>query len=1038
MLKNILLTAQSIVLALLFYGAAQAWAQQTSLQQAYAQVSAINGEALQLAAQGQYHAAVKQAERALMLSEQYFGAAHEASLSCMNNLARVYELTGEYAKAQVLYQRSVETAEKNLGSGHPQTGIYLSNLALLHLTMGAPDKALPLAERALQIARKSKGDEHPDTAMVEHNLAGIYQVMGAYQKAVPLFQRAIANAEKNLGPEHTETANRLSNLAGVYRLMGEYEKALPLFQRALSITERALGPTHPELASMLSKFAAFYNSTGEYTKALALTQRILAIVEQVLGAEHPGTGAAMNNLAQLHVTFGAYDKALPLLKAALTISEKKQGLEHPDTAVRLSNLAGFYHTIGAFEQALPLSQRALAISEKINGANHPETGTLAANLGALYRGKGELGRALPLYLRALKITTAINAHHPDNAKRLNSLATLYVDLGAYELALPLYQRALAILEASVGGEHPDAILCLHNLAALYEKMAAYDKALPLLQQAFAASLFKADNSEILLQAAVADSLCSLQQSSNTAEAIFYCKLAVNIRQNLRIATKGLAPELQQNFVKNSENSYLLLNSLLNKARRYPEAGQVLLALKETEFRAFSSTQPTRNTQIDLTKKEAALNAALLDAAAKLHVKQQERAMLLNAKASQTELDKSERPILVAKKHLHQVFSDISNALQQLDPLGIRQFNLESDLFVRHLLNINAATQPEKNVIVAINALSTRTQISIYYDKEPTHLEQSFGMEKLQPKIAAMRAGILARSDAWRAPARELYQLLIAPLEAQLKEKKLAPHNLTLYISDQLRNLPLAALQDSNGEFLISKYRLSLYNPRFGSDALQEWRKDWDITAFGNSKGKPSENLAALPHVEDELFSIVRTDKKPQAALPGAIYLDSAFTRQTWGQSIAVGNASTKRRVLHVATHFQIDSNIYQSKLLMGDGNFYSADEIAAEPGLPLSQVDLVTLSACETLQRKNSEGAEFESLGALFQAKGASAVLGTLWAVADGSTAELMQQFYTARGEKRTMSKAAALQQAQIGLIRSGKWAHPYYWAGFVLMGKWL
>ena len=104
----------------------------------------------------------------------------------------------------------------------------------------------------------------------------------------------------------------------------------------------------------------------------------------------------------------------------------------------------------------------------------------------------------------------------------------------------------------------------------------------------------------------------------------------------------------------------------------------------------------------------------------------------------------------------------------------------------------------------------------------------------------------------------------------------------------------------------------------------------------------------------------------------------------------------------------------------------------------LSDIDLLTLSACNSVTDSKFEGKEFEGLGATFQRKGVKAVLGTLWAVEDESTASLMQQFYQHRGEQRKMSKAQALQEAQKVMLASEKWRHPYYWAGFVLMGNWL
>jgi len=56
-------------------------------------------------------------------------------------------------------------------------------------------------------------------------------------------------------------------------------------------------------------------------------------------------------------------------------------------------------------------------------------------------------------------------------------------------------------------------------------------------------------------------------------------------------------------------------------------------------------------------------------------------------------------------------------------------------------------------------------------------------------------------------------------------------------------------------------------------------------------------------------------------------------------------------------------------------------------------------------------------LGVVFQKKGARAVIGTLWPVQDEGGAVRMKAFYAARGEKRQMSKAAALQAAQIQML---------------------
>jgi CHAT domain-containing protein len=42
---------------------------------------------------------------------------------------------------------------------------------------------------------------------------------------------------------------------------------------------------------------------------------------------------------------------------------------------------------------------------------------------------------------------------------------------------------------------------------------------------------------------------------------------------------------------------------------------------------------------------------------------------------------------------------------------------------------------------------------------------------------------------------------------------------------------------------------------------------------------------------------------------------------------------------------------------------------------------------------------------------------------------------YHAGSEAHSMPKARALQQAALGLMKKTRYHHPFYWAGFVLIG---
>ena len=166
--------------------------------------------------------------------------------------------------------------------------------------------------------------------------------------------------------------------------------------------------------------------------------------------------------------------------------------------------------------------------------------------------------------------------------------------------------------------------------------------------------------------------------------------------------------------------------------------------------------------------------------------------------------------------------------------------------------------------------------------------------------------------------------------------------------------------------------------------------------------------------------------------------------------------ATINPVVHIASHFRfIPGTEKDSFLLLGNGNHLGLDQVKNSSYFQKSE--LLTLSACETAMGSRGQGTEIEGFGALAMGQGAKAVIATLWQVADESTALLMQEFYRLKEEKKLV-KVEALRQAQLGLLNGTikprtqpdeqsddgetddtdkPYAHPYYWAPFILMGNW-
>jgi CHAT domain-containing protein len=302
--------------------------------------------------------------------------------------------------------------------------------------------------------------------------------------------------------------------------------------------------------------------------------------------------------------------------------------------------------------------------------------------------------------------------------------------------------------------------------------------------------------------------------------------------------------------------------------------------------------------------------------------------------------------------------------------------------------------------------------------------------ELNRKVLAFRQALAARTDV-TAAARELYRILLGPVQADLQQA--GARTLLLSLDGTLRYLPFAALHDGRG-WLTERYAVALYTEAARVQLARAPRRQWTMTGLGLTHAVPG--FAALPAVREELEGLRRR------ALPGEVFLDEQFTADRLRTSLAAG-----RPVVHIASHFQFRPGTYaQSFLVLGDGARLSLQDIR-DRRLRFANVDLLTLSACDTAMGGGADetGAEVEGFGALAQQQGAAAVLATLWPVADGSTSLFMQSVYSRRQADPSLSKAEALRQAQISFLRPPKGGgrtdprhtHPFYWAPYVLMGNW-
>jgi len=65
----------------------------------------------------------------------------------------------------------------------------------------------------------------------------------------------------------------------------------------------------------------------------------------------------------------------------------------------------------------------------------------------------------------------------------------------------------------------------------------------------------------------------------------------------------------------------------------------------------------------------------------------------------------------------------------------------------------------------------------------------------------------------------------------------------------------------------------------------------------------------------------------------------------------------------------------------------------------------------------------------------ALSALGSLWSISDEAALRFMKVFY--EGLAKSQTKAMALREAQMSLIKEKQFRHPFFWSPFILIGNW-
>ncbi len=301
--------------------------------------------------------------------------------------------------------------------------------------------------------------------------------------------------------------------------------------------------------------------------------------------------------------------------------------------------------------------------------------------------------------------------------------------------------------------------------------------------------------------------------------------------------------------------------------------------------------------------------------------------------------------------------------------------------------------------------------------------------QLRQEIIRLRRGLQTRTSLVSydpRQAQKVYDWLIRPFIADLARTQVKT---LVFIQDGIfRSVPMAALHDGQ-QFLVQQYAIATTLSLNLTDMQKSTRQGLRALAFGVTQESVIDGqlFSALTNVGTEIEEV-------EAQLPGSRpVLDNEFTRERLQQEL-------KRSVdpiLHIATHGKFSSDPEDTFLVAGQNSKLTINELdrtLRSVGRETSGIDLLTLTACET---GVGDDRAILGLAGIAVQTGIKSALASLWLIDDEATVKFVNEFYQHLRDP-SLSKAEAVRAAQQALLASREYAHPSYWAPFILIGSWL
>lgn len=794
---------------------------------------------------------------------------------------------------------------------------------------------------------------------------------------------------------------------------------------------------------------------GDYANAILILDLVLKIGMKSNSSLAIGNGLV--GLGDVYSAQGDYLRAADNFQQVMKMAESlnvKQAIAA--VSVKMGNV--HYHQ-GNFALAMDYYRKSAQAYEELGSKF--EIAYPLLSIGNAYFSQGDYAQALEYYRKSLKIYEQI-FDKGGSAHLRGRIAEVYAAQGKYAEAIEGYGANLKFHE-ELGGKAM-AANALNNMGKVHYAQGNYREAASLSTRA-AILASEGNNPEILWQTLTSKGK-ALQALKETNQAHASFADAVAVIEQLRHMVVGNEHDRQLFFENRTAPYYAIVDLLIAQndfagAFAYAERakGRILLDVLQSgrenvdgAMTAEEGVQEKRRNEAMVGLNSQLRRESLRSKPDRLRIASLE-GQLKNARleyeAFQTRLYASHPELKIQRGQAPSVgLDDAADVLSDPKTAVLEYVVTQERVYLFVITRSGTARSDRRDVALKVYPIDIKPR-------------------DLSSRIVELREKISSNALGFREPSRELYDLLIKPAEAQLVGKT----TVCVIPDGSLWELPFQALLSGANRYLLED-RALFYVPSLSvlrqmknraaqralavatqptnspgaptvKIALNAPSASRTLLAFGNPALSETVVTRARSIVRDETFGpLPEAEREVKSLTQFYSPADSKVLVGTDAREETVKAEAGKYKVLHFATHGTLDdSNPMYSRLVLANASESEDGFLEAREIIKMNlAADLVVLSACQTARGRVAAGEGLIGMTWAFFVAGSPTTVASQWKVDSASTTQLMTNFHqllTSQVAKTVpgVNKAEALRRAALKLLTDAKYRHPFYWAGFVLMG---